>query len=113
MSKRTQDRQPIGQLGELRKVLTDLHPGHRGRNRTKFASNLRRCIRLQIKRIELARPTPHENENAPLGPDGQIAGGLASRGPKRRSESEQRQGPGLEDLPAVTLKNSVEIGTVR
>jgi hypothetical protein len=115
VGKRSQNGEPIGQRCKLCKMLADLYARHGGRNRTKFASNLGGRIGFQIERIELARSTPHEDKNAPLSPDGQRAGLIASNGTKRRerSEPQERQSPSLEHLPAVALKNSAEIGTVR
>ena len=49
-----------------RKVLADLQAGHFRRDRLERPADVVRGVGLQIERVELARPAPHEQEDAAL-----------------------------------------------
>ena len=65
---RPHDGQLVGSPREQRKMLTDLDPRHHARNRPELAANLSRRLRLQVPSILMRGPTPHEQQNARLGP---------------------------------------------
>ena len=64
---RSHDRQLVGPLGQLRKVLADLDARHARGDRLELAADLGRRVGLQVPGVLLRRPAPHEEQDAALG----------------------------------------------
>ena len=95
---RADDCQPVGSLGEQRKMLADLGAGHAGGDRLELAADLCRRRWLQIPGLLLGRATPHEEQNAAFRsaetgvPD---RSGRGSRTPAQESGSARPNSPRL------------------
>src|SRR5262245_57905933 len=57
------DRELIRNLRLERHVLTNLDTGNVGTNRAEWSAILARCIGLHVVRFELARPSPHPEQD--------------------------------------------------
>ena len=65
---RAHDTQPVGAPRQPWKVLADMDPGHGAGDRPELAAHLARGVGLEVPRLELRRPAPHEQEDAALRP---------------------------------------------
>lgn len=68
MVKRANDGKFVREIRQLGEVLTNLYARHFGRDWAKLAAHLRWCVRLHVKRLQLAGTAPHEEEDARLNP---------------------------------------------
>jgi hypothetical protein len=68
MRQRSDDAQLIGTLSREAKVLADVDSGDIRRNGGEWSPNFRRGVRFRIKRVDLTRPAPHEEQNAMFRP---------------------------------------------
>ena len=86
-------------------MFADLDPWYGGRDRLEFPAYFGRGIGFHVKRVELAWSSPHEQKNAAFGPDGQGPSGAAKQRVQGmiETESEHRQGAGLENLTAISV----------
>ena len=65
-------RHPVHPLRHLGEMLRNGKPRHHTRNRRQWPTDLGRCIRLEIKGVEVTRPSPLKEKDHPLRSDGKI-----------------------------------------
>jgi len=100
LSDRPQDGQLVGLPGDEREVFADVDTGHIGADRQEFSPTGFRAVGFEVPGVLVRWPTPHEQQDDPLGPAKRAGSQLVTTGGLPQDigqpEAQRSQGPNLQ-----------------